>query len=439
MAKLKIKICQTRLITLLALILIIAMCMVNAQQTNIIKIQNTAQISTTKIWAKSGTAEDIQAAVDAVAAAGGGTVYVPAGNFTFNITASTKRDPAGYPCGVLIPGGVNVIGAGNNQTILYTPINCWESTVDENIKNVMFAIDGRNGKPSRISGIYFQGSVNPEAPHSDDYPGLDGIRVYGGKDVRIDHCVFIDFCSYAIKVTNNYCEWNWWNKGVIDHCVIDNPYKDWFLNVTGRRPLWAYGIDVGNSHSDWNPNWDDFFGKYDEIRHVWYIEDCSLARCRHALSSASHSFYVVRHCTLYDMIVAGYGSYIDTHGTSAGFEAYNNTIINTPMDYRSTNDSLYWGRYYGAGIAPRGGFGLIFNNTIKYFSEGTAIKLCNDQTNETYRLNGFWIWNNTLIDVKTPLGTDPGSFTIDENDEYFLYAKPGYTPYPYPHPLTLLT
>jgi hypothetical protein len=143
------------------------------------------------------------------------------------------------------------------------------------------------------------------------------------------------------------------------------------------------------------------------------------------------------------MVVAGYGSYIDAHGTSHGFEAYDNVIINMPVDYRSTTDSSYWGQYQGIGINPRGGFGLIFNNTIKYIETGSGIKLSNDQSDPTYRLNGFWIWNNTYEDVTTQLTVDPGDFTIEENKEYFLRAPSldldgfQYTPYPYPHPLTI--
>ena len=392
-------------------------------------IKNIGQISATTIWAKSGTPEDIQEAVDTVATVGGGIVRIPEGNFTFNINFDQKIF-GGY-AGVVVPGGVSLIGMGADKTILYCPLTGWDYSSAE--RQSLIVVDGSNEKPVRISGICFQGSVNFE-PGADDNRALKGIYVCGVKDYRIDHCKFIDFCSAAIAVTNNYV--HKWNRGVIDHCEFDNPYKDTFLEKTGNRPYWAYGIIVGGDY-EWR-DIDYYLGQYDGKKDICYIEDCSFRRCRHAVAmSASCAWAVVRHCYFTEMIVSYFGSYVDVHGGARGFEVYDNVIENSPTDGRSIEDPSYWGKYMGVGIAPRGGAGVIFNNTLINFDVGPAIKLLNDQDNEMYRLNGFWIWDNTFINVTTQLATDPGAFTINENDEYFLYPKPGYMPYPYPHPLTL--
>jgi hypothetical protein len=393
------------------------------------------------ITAASGTAADIQAAVDQADAAGGGTVFIPAGNFTF-IVSQSKACLNNRPCGVQIPGDVNLIGAGNNQTILYCPTTGWDSTADRQER--MIVGDGRNNKPIRISGILFQGSVVME-PGSVEH-SLTAIEMLGVKDFRIDHSTFIDFSGSAIGTTNNYVLNPSGNRGVIDHCVIDNPYKDDFYDRTGNFPYWAYGIVVGGGYPSipWDPDWTHFFGKY---RHdITYIEDCSISRCRHAVAggSLSYGYYVLRGSVLTDMIVAGYGSYQDVHGGGQGAECYNNTVINTPYDHRSISNPNYWGKYAGIGFYSRGGFALYYNNTIMNIQNGAGITLANDQSMWDFaKLNGVWVWNNNFVNVDTQVSTAPNAYPIREGIEYFLrapnQAQDGftYTPYPYPHPLAV--
>ena len=63
-------------------------------------VQTTGRISSLSVVnATSGSPADIQAAVNAVNSAGGGTVYIPAGTFHWN----GQR--------VTIPGGVSIIGS----------------------------------------------------------------------------------------------------------------------------------------------------------------------------------------------------------------------------------------------------------------------------------------------------------------------------------------
>lgn len=395
-------------------------------------INNIGKISLS-ITAQSGSSIDIQTAVNAMGAAGGGTVYVPAGNFTFNINFTVVRVNNQY-AGVQIPGGVSVIGVGNNQTILFCPLTSWNYSLM--IGQALFMLNGLNSKPIRISGIYFQGSVNTSSG-ADDNRNLCGILSYGVKDYRIDHCTFIDFCNLAIQVSNNYV--TKWNRGVIDHCIFDNPYKETFLALTGNRPYWAYGIGVNGEPWTFDSNWDNWFGQY--RNNTCVIEDCSFARCRHMVAGGQNGYYILRYSNMTDMIVGGYGSYQDVHGGGEGCEVYNCTIINTALDNRSYADQPPKGSgttYLGIGLYSRGGFALYYNNTIKYFnaSASSAITLTNDQSNYTLRTTGVWIWNNMFVDVTTQLGITPNAFPIDEGVDYFRYAKPGYVPYTYPHPLT---
>jgi hypothetical protein len=394
------------------------------------ELSNVADKSTLPaIIAKSGSAEDIQAAVDAVSSTGG-VVYIPEGNFTFKINYSIIRINNGY-AGVQIPGGVSIIGAGNNKTILFCPLSCWNYSLAKS--QAFFILDGINDKPIRISGITFQGSVNLSVGADDDRY-LSGIKAYGVKNYRIDNNVFIDFLQSAISVSGNYV--HKWNHGVIDHNIFDNPYKDIFWNYTGNKPYWAYGIIVGGDYPNY-PDMDYYLGNYHN--NTAFIEDNSFSRHRHSVAmSSSGGWAVVRHNNFTTMILSHYGSYVDAHGGARGYEVYDNIINNSPTDYRSVGDQTqYYGRYMGLGVNPRGGSGVIFNNTFINFDVGSAIKLSNDQSDPTYRLNGFWIWGNAFVNVTTQLATSPGNFNITEGVEYFLYEKPCYKAYPYPHPLTL--
>jgi hypothetical protein len=395
--------------------------------TNMVVINNTGQISVTMVWAKSGSAEDIQAAVDAVAAVGGGVVYIPEGDFSFTID-SNKKAANNMPAGVIIPGGVSVIGAGIGKTILREV----ERPPDPAF---MFTVNGINGKRVRISGISFIGYKFTEEGNPFTY----GICVMGATDYRIDHCYFEDFSSKAIDVTSNWI--GGVNRGVIDHCIFDNPYHD-NQNVTGvngGQKLWGYGIVVcGNGYNEtWYENIEDVLGKYDGLRNIVYIEDCIFSRCRHAVagSTVGGGFYVIRHCNI---TMPRYQGMLDVHGSwfpapyvgGRGLEAYDNVINGTDKGGKG---------FPNVAILIRGGGGVVYNNTIINTTEG-AIWLQREDANPICAVKDLWIWNNNLIN-SSPLITNNGNYT--ENVDYFLRApnltQDGfeYTPYPYPHPLTL--
>jgi len=412
------------------------------------RIENYGSISYSEVIAPSGSAHDVQATVDAVAAIGGGTVRIPAGNFTFNINAS-HLGIDNQPKGVNIPGGVNVIGAGNNQTILYCPITGWDSGVNNPYAWTFFCLDGSNGKPIRISGIYFQGSINYTVDAGNTVAGenanLAAIGESGVTNFRIDHCTFIDFNNVAIATGNVYTYYSNpnGNCGVIDHCIFDNPYKDVYWNYTGFYPIWGYGIITGGSGwltGAWRP-YTELFGKYEHD--IIFIEDSSFARCRHAIAGSgqgSEGFAVIRHCNFTDNINEYMCSFVDVHPGGRGYEVYNNTLIDVPCDYRSSATTT---GYHNRGVYPGGGSGLIYNNTIVNCNLGIGLNNQGVGTDETWKINGYWIWGNTFTNVATNFsapGNDP--WPIRENIEYFLrapsQAQDGftYTPIAYPFPFS---
>lgn len=359
-------------------------------------IRGYGEITSTKVTAKSGSPSDIQAAVDAVVAAGGGAVYVPAGTFHWNGETVNSI------------GGVDIIGAGSASTILHN---------DKAAPfNTMFDVDGTNGKRLRISGIRFEGTVTSS---NDDVTGV-AVEIWRAIDFRVDHCTFIDFPQNAIGVDN---PWTGTTRGVIDHNVIDNPYKD----VYGG--MWGYGVVVFGQANAWDTDINHFLGKYETAPTgfpVVYIEDNHFSRCRHCIASNQGAWYVARHNIIDNERPENFGS-IDVHGAASatapggrGLEAYNNTVIGS-VGYGSAQ--AFW---------VRGGGGVIFNNTMQNILYGVG--LYKEQGGPVIgQVKDLYIWGNTM-----DRGTQVNNYAnYTENVDYYLYEKSGYAPYPYPHPLTL--
>jgi hypothetical protein len=452
-----------------------------------VSIPNTISLSTAIITVSTPvTASGIQVAVNAVVAAGGGTVYIPAGDWVVNQTAVT------YSSGMLVGGGaifidletlpagawLNIIGSYNNVTTTQQngmSITCPATILRSDVVNNgylpstidTFAIVGSIWHNSannnyvnsanrhiRISGLTILGDVTNDSGNNND--GIDIECVDG---FLIDHC-FID-SNVGADITVDM------SKGVIADCNIWQAY-----HVTWGG-LWGYGVEVfGNSNlwhngfgtSTWITNLAQVVGLYDwqgiNITYSnpqsgnyavtgWttsisftagpvYIESSYLYYCRHAVASARYGYYVCRYCII-NMVPNN--SYMDMHGagypSGRAFEIYDDTFL----------------PYYGAqGVAPRGGGGVIFNNTFNGTSNGVHLEQdsynSSDPNNPQY-INDMWIWNNTYINVGTNVEVD-SNVGIVAGVNYFKDAsdgtaatspappRPNYTPYTYPHPLTLL-
>jgi hypothetical protein len=394
-----------------------------AAMTQSALITNYAAISLSNVTARSGSPADIQTAVNAVAAAGGGTVHVPAGNFTW--TGGT----------VTIPGGVNVIGAsyagcmdhGNNWAS-YTATTILHNTVLP--ADDMFSVDGRNGRATRISGIQFESKAPTNAANE---AGSRGIYLWQCLNYRVDHCTFINFIDAAVFPDANdgdsgsHCAY-----GVIDHCVVNNPYK-----LTGSGWLWGYGLyargDMKPHYNNWDTNLLHFLGIYGPIPgcSLMYVEDCHFSYCRHCTDGLQGNWNVVRF-NLCDHGYPNYGS-IDLHGSSGtdwyggrGMEVYNNTVIGV-----SGSDGN------NAAVRLRGGAGFIYNNNYTSVDSGSyCVQLDNydyDTSEPLTNINNTYVWSNTYsncIGLNVLQGT--------QNVNYFLRApsqsSDGFTYIPYTYP-----
>lgn len=351
------------------------------------------------IYAVSGHASDIQDAVDLASA--GDVVYVPEGSFDYPSSVFTQSNITSNVA-VLIPGGVNVVGAGINKTVL--------QQTDE-VTAVFFEVDGRNSEPSRISGISFKGNI------TDENIERIAIAIYGAKNFRIDHNSFDNFCGSAI-FNNRY---GYENRGVIDQNEFDNSYKE-----EEGTWLWGYGVNLQAYSFAWKPL-NEIFGKY--IDGTIYVEDNVFQGCRYAIAANTAAYYVFRYndvtvSPLYNSFgkagVDVHEGFSDGQYGGRGLEAYNN-IIRRGGDYGEQ------------GFKLRAGSGVIFNNELINLSVGVWLLKFGWAINEQNYVKDLYIWNNTYENVTTQLKKDE---FYEENTHYFLYGKSGYESYPYPHPLT---
>jgi len=400
------------------------------------------QISSITVTAKSGSVTDIQAAVDSVASSGG-TVYIPEGTFSFDVSGDRRVE-------FTVPErGIQIIGAGIDQTVLQMPID------DSAPNSVMFDVNGLSGGKIRITGITFKGRSNRETSPTGD----TGIRLKSCTNFRVDHCSFYDMGGNGVQIydAKNTYGWEGGNidkvsQGVIDHCSFYGIYKSACTSV-GRG--FGYGVVVGRAwhylwtvpnlypNSPWNST--DGYGKYYKNT---FIEDCYFTGCRHAVVGNWAGAYVLRHSVMeddpiHDCMTTGHPVRSNVLGMYY-CEIYGNIIKRT---------GIYSASF--SGILVEGGSALIYNNVIDNLgSQAPCVIGTSEVVNpEFYPLGNTketYIWNNELIDtpstiaVTTNAGGTPvegidfftdltGMYTT-EQIQAMIDAK-DYQPYTYPHPL----
>ncbi len=417
-------------------------------------IPSTGMIGLPGVIAVSGFAADIQTAVDTVSNAGGGTVYLP--------NSANQPDGKWHWNGetVIIPGGVNVVGASYAGCVghQYNWQSYSASTILHNDAQptssyhppAMFRLKGTNGKSTRISGIQFEATA-PIDSSAESTSESDSTAIHGAecKNYRIDHCTFINFCYLSTRM-DAYTNWQQQggpsSYGVIDHCIYDNPYKD-TTDPLNKGWLGGYGADAeGNM-------WDNtevtlgiwlYAGKFQSIPDVsiMYVEDCHFSRCRHAIDGNQGAMMVTRFSLFdnpakYQLQNNDIGE-IDAHGGGwpspyvpapcVCVEAYNNTIVGRPNF--GTN-----------AIRIRGGSGLFYNNRFhppdNYGGSNLQclVYLDSDSNIANYQVKNTYIWNNDYSNCVLIFNGAGRTEGVD----YYLRAptlgQDGWTYSPCPYPL----
>jgi len=352
------------------------------------------------IKAENGTAVGIQDAIDL--ATSREAVYVPAG--TYNWTESA-------PWEIVEIDVEKVSGLFGGRTERYENDSVVEWTTiiqipwdagdtDTYNRPALFEItgDGNVSETSRISDFSFIGyrSFNTSATLL-----INGIRVNSTIDFRIDHNNFEHITGDCIRTFGHYC------CGVIDHNIFNNTIGN--PDPYDERTI-GYGIFPSREDPcyTWDTDISSFMGQY--TNYSIYIENNLFTLWRHCVASNYGVHFVFRYNTVVNG--TGYGE-IDAHTAYTGvgtraWEVYENTFIN-PVGY----GGVLWSH------SMKDGEGVSFNNTITGYNQWGFLY----DTNLT-----AYIWDNT-----NPTVWHSGD--VYEGTDYFLYARPNYTPYPYPHPL----
>ena len=345
-----------------------------------------------------------------------------------------------------------------------------------NLTNLAVSYTGLEGKAFRLAHMRVAGT--------------SGLSIDGsGKSWRFDH-IFWDTVTGA---TSSRIIWigksvaTELTEGVIDH----NYFKDWAWgtivhynpSADGGNYEWMTGSQLGTSHAIYIEN-----NKISSAGGGYYITD-----------NNGSSRWVFRYNDVTNAYLAGHDAHVGDHRGSLKIEAYNNTFnyttsANCYVMYRAGANGVF----YNNTITDAGGqlcsYPLFFANYRNFDQEGwpstcsnssgkmwlattsnypstcTSGTGCIDTDGSASSPNGypcrdqvgasgndpqigggapFLFWNNTInaIDASSRIGVGYGSTHIMLNRDYCTATTTmpatcngvttTYTPYTYPHPLTL--
>lgn len=348
------------------------------------------------VYADSCSRADIQTAHDA--ANDGDMIIIPEGDCTFD-----------FPYRVDVSKAVAFQGQGPSKTIMRKNSDSQFYGMFDCFRDAGTGPDGISFSDMKLVG-----------EGSETYLDAGIILFRGYTNFRVYNIVFEGFGSEGIRVDGR-TGWGSAVKqpyGVIYNCTFIDCY------LAGQ----GYGVNVVGDLSWENPL---ILGDANAV----FVEDCVFSGCRHTIANNGGGKYVFRYNTITSNRDA---AYIDAHGKNAyahgsrSYEIYENTLSHPTS--------------YTVAVNTRGGDGVVFNNTMTNFIGDSIILFvneicpgcgdypCSDQTREAY------IWGNTnngnpVNGTPTECQTTPGEYVLRENRDIFNYEKPGYTPYPYPHPL----
>jgi hypothetical protein len=304
---------------------------------------------------------------------------------------------------VSIPSSKGITLNGNGATVARGSLSSGNSLIE---------LAPHSSVSSRITGFAFTDSKAATG----DFIGIGGGNETTAK-FRIDHCSFtgLDLLTHLRITAPVY--------GLIDHNTFTwNENNEVIHNE-------AYGAV---STAGWT---NDVFPGSDQ---ALYIEDNTFVNQVSGNpayfwgGSAVQGYYGSRTVFRHNSVSM---ATVDMHGTpgmigARWWEIYENTFNMV----QNGNQDKY--------IGMRGGSGVIFNNHKTGFTNGGGGSILLVEEDGGYpalyqigrgknqSLDPAYAWNN---DSSMPV--ESGSSNVQQNRDFFLSAKPGYTPYMYPHPL----
>jgi hypothetical protein len=387
------------------------------------------------ITAASPSAAAVQAAINSVVE--GDTVLVPAGSATWPGTVTCNK-------------GITLQGAGAGKTVITSGTGGNSAMLSISADNKRFVMSGFTLIDS--SQGYAQGMVHVE-----------------GTAWRIHH---INWTLHGCGIAHFG-----WPGGLVDHCTF-NALDGGTVNPTGVQ---SWGDIINGNANLWSNN-GVVFGT---TNNFIYIEGCffawptSLGGENGAVDCHDGSAMVFRYNTATNTWFGDHGCDSGGHRSTFAVEVYSNTFVNATTDARALDYAmqsrggagLYWGNYITGGK---------WNSVLKlrdyrYIQNGSSEcqrtqSNCSpwgsatgsnpldgnigpelgyptrDQcgftgptiqtpTKTVQTSSPMYIWSNTYDGSSAGGSIGSEEDCIKLNRDYFLSAKPGYTPLVYPHPL----
>ena len=380
----------------------------------------------------NGSASDVQAAINAASA--GNTLLIPSGTFNW-----TSR--------VIVRTDVSIHGTGQSSTIILDSADAGGGS-----GNTLVAVSNPTPFACTISGITFNGSPATSGT---------GLLVQIGTPALLHDCNFLsnggllDMVRFIV------------NGGVVWNCgFYDNDQNEEAItfqnsngSAEGRSADWSTPDTMGTA---------DVGGKSNT-----YVEDCVFTdMVLQAMDFSDNSRVVVRHNTFKDSSIVSHGLDSSPYGTRQ-WEVYNNNFV------FDTSGKSQAGHSYPLNMNwwffVRGGTGVIWGNTMpdvhtEQLGTKASILLtifnirrpssyipcqtnwpAEHQVGQGSNDSGpvqdpVYIWSNTggtlwerpgISDWEPDQcghGLSSTEF-IQLNRDYIIgTARPGYTPYTYPHP-----
>jgi hypothetical protein len=366
---------------------------------------------------------------DAVAAASDGDIVeVPPGTCTWNATLDITK-------------GITLAGAGIDRTVILDAVTrALPST------GSVITVKTSLGKDWRITGFTFR-----DGGASVNWNGLIAAHGYS-RAFRIDHIKFDDPNASAIRTRGD-------TRGVIDHSE--------FITRRNRQAIIVWHTNWGGVGNFGDNSWatPTELGSPNAVYiedNVFTVEGVLLA----VIDSMSGGRYVVRHNMFNNAAAGNHGTESSgRHRSARTFEVYNNVFT-------------YPGKSGFAAVYLRGGTGVVFNNTCSGFTN--CILAANYRTATSYsewrKCDGTGPYDGNTGDpagypcvdqvgrgpgillsgnVPSPVSWPQNAFEpvhiwgnilngsrvasqhvhVQRGRDFIEAPKPGYKPFPYPHPL----
>ncbi|HEY2424005.1 MAG TPA: VCBS repeat-containing protein [Chthoniobacterales bacterium] len=413
------------------------------------------------VYQSNGTAASVQALH--TIAQNGDTITLPPGTFTWSTHVSFSK-------------AVNVQGAGTAQTVIYDNVPKTGGS-----QSVLWSFNVASGQSIRVTGFTVRGQTQDTQNHNQGTLAFFG----GSHKIRIDHVNIIRPGTGAMIFGGDL-----W--GVIDHCYFDDSNFKQAIQV-------HHGNWNGDAEGWGDGSYEDSLHLGTE--RAIYIEDCTfLGSGTAGAGVVDGSFggrFVFRHNTVTNDTLAMHGTEGFRGRGLRSYEIYDNRFVSSSgilvyaLYLRSGTGVIFDNSFFGGGGVRGYRYGLLL--TVYRATTGTGQSCSNNNFGAPWNMatgsnpwdgnsgargypaidqvgrgtcadairgdppvnqtTGTQSWPHNASepvyewgDTIQPIPNNPGALVAVQCSPDLIQAgrdfhvgtpMPGYTPYPYPHPLVI--